>query len=61
MTGRDIFIELHPMVPILAEQQWFWTKRWQESEHEADADVAAGHVSTFDSSDDFLNALDKKP
>ncbi len=30
-----------------ADQAWFWTKRWQEGEKEADDDIKAGRVYSF--------------
>jgi len=41
-------------------QAYFWTKRWQEVEREADEDIKAGRVKTFDSVDELINDLDKK-
>lgn len=29
------------------DQAWFWTKRWQEGEKEADEDIKAGRVYEF--------------
>jgi AbrB family looped-hinge helix DNA binding protein len=29
------------------DQAWFWTKRWQEGEREADEDIKAGRVFEF--------------
>jgi hypothetical protein len=46
------------MLPHPAEQQWFWTERWQRMEREADAEIAAGRVSTHESAEDFLAHLD---
>jgi bifunctional DNA-binding transcriptional regulator/antitoxin component of YhaV-PrlF toxin-antitoxin module len=54
----DGVIELHPHVPVPADQAWFWTERWQAREREADAHVAAGEVATHDSADGFLTHLD---
>lgn len=54
----DGVIEMRPQLPHPAEQQWFWTERWQRMEREADADIAAGRVSTHDSAEDFLVHLD---
>lgn len=54
----DGVIELHPQVPVPADQAWFWTDRWQAREHEADSQVAAGEVTTHESADDFLKHLD---
>jgi len=54
----DGVIELHPQVAIPADQAWFWTKRRQAAEAEADADVAAGRLTRHASSDAFLEHLD---
>ena len=32
---------------IDADQAWFWTKRWQEGEREANEDIKAGRVYSF--------------
>jgi len=29
------------------DQSWFWTKRWQEGERQADEDIKAGRVYSF--------------
>jgi bifunctional DNA-binding transcriptional regulator/antitoxin component of YhaV-PrlF toxin-antitoxin module len=54
----DGVIEMRPQLPHPAEQQWFWTERWQRMEREADADIAAGRITTHDSAEDFLAHLD---
>jgi antitoxin MazE len=54
----DGVIELHPELPVAADQVWFWTDRWQQMERAADQDVAAGRVARFDDVDDFLADLD---
>jgi hypothetical protein len=46
--------------PNRSEQAWFWTREWQQREHEADRDLAAGKVTKFESDDDFLAALDER-
>jgi len=40
-----------------ADQAYFWSEHWQAGEREADADIAAGRVETFDSMDDLLSDL----
>ena len=50
-------ILLRPQKVIDATQAWFWTPQWQQGEREADADLAAGRAQTFDSVEDFLDAL----
>lgn len=54
----DGVIELHPVLGIPASQAWFWSERWQAMEREADADIAAGRVTTFDGPEEFLVDLD---
>jgi bifunctional DNA-binding transcriptional regulator/antitoxin component of YhaV-PrlF toxin-antitoxin module len=55
---EDGVIELHPHVPVPADQKWFWTERAQAREREVDALVEAGKVTTHDSADEFLKHLD---
>jgi hypothetical protein len=40
-------------------QAYFWTRRWQNGEREADEDVKAGHVKSFDLVDDLIKELNK--
>lgn len=53
----DGTIEVRGVLPVPADQAWFWTDRWQAMEREADEHVAAGRVTRHDSADDFLAAL----
>ena len=55
----DGIIELHPSLPIPADQAWFWTTRWQAMEREVDAHVAAGQVTRHDTVDELLAELDR--
>lgn len=48
---------LRPVVPVPADQAWFWTERWQTMEREADADIAAARVGTYDDVDALLADL----
>lgn len=50
-------ILLRPQKVIDASQAWYWTPEWQEGEREADAQVAAGEGETFESGEEFLEAL----
>ncbi len=54
----DGHIELIPVVTVPADQAWFWADRWQAMEREADADVAAGRVTTVDGVDELVAHLD---
>ncbi len=38
-------------------QAYFWTKKWQEWEREADEDKKAGRVKTFNSVDELITDL----
>ncbi|MCK4387347.1 MAG: AbrB/MazE/SpoVT family DNA-binding domain-containing protein [Dehalococcoidia bacterium] len=41
-------------------QAYFWTKRWQEGEREADEDIKAGQVRTFESVEELINDLEQE-
>jgi len=56
---EDGKIILIPMKLIPADQAWFWEPEWQDGEKEADEDIAAGRVKSFDNTDDLLEELDK--
>ena len=42
------------------EQAWFWTERWQEGEREAEEDIRAGRVDSFDNAKDAIAFLHKR-
>ena len=54
---EDGVIELRPQVPVPASQAWFWTDAWQKRERQADEDVAAGRVTSYDDGESFLASL----
>ena len=41
----------------LADEAWFFSREHQASEAEADADIEAGRVATFDNVDDLIRDL----
>jgi len=51
---------LMPKRLVDKSQAYFWTKRWQDAEREADGDIKAGRVKTFDSVDELIKDLDKE-
>jgi AbrB family looped-hinge helix DNA binding protein len=58
----DGVIELRPQTTVDSSQAWFWTERWQQMEREADEDIKAGRVKTFENAQellDWLNAPDE--
>ena len=40
------------------DQEWYWSKQWQQWEREADADIAAGRTKKFDSMEELIADLD---
>lgn len=58
MTAEGIL--LRPQKVVDASQAWFWSPEWQEGEQEATADLVAGRVETFQSGEEFLDALGKR-
>jgi AbrB family looped-hinge helix DNA binding protein len=58
---RDEGIVLIPKKLISRDQQWFWTKEWQEKEKEADGAIARGEVSkVFDNAEALIKDLRKE-
>lgn len=55
ITERDDgVLEMRPALPVPADQQWFWTRRWQERELAVDEHVAAGRGEVHDDGDALL-------
>ena len=50
---------LVPKKLIDKSQAYFWTQKWQAAEREADRDIEAGRVKTFDSAEDLIRELDE--
>jgi hypothetical protein len=40
------------------DQKYFWTKEWQQGEHEADEDIKVGRVKKFTNVNDLFADLD---
>lgn len=40
------------------DQAWFWSPEWQAGECAADADIANGRSTRYESDEDFLSALE---
>lgn len=51
-NGRVVISRAQLIPP---EQAWFWSKRWQKMEREAEADLASGRVTEYA---DLSSALD---
>ncbi|MGB6872548.1 MAG: hypothetical protein WBE46_00140 [Dehalococcoidia bacterium] len=59
MSRSYLGIEI-PKKLVDKSQAYFWTKRWQEGEREADEDIKAGRVKTFDSVDELIKDLEQE-
>ena len=58
-TVKDGKIIIIPKKTIDASQAWFWSKKWQEAEREAEADLRAGKVKKFKNIEELIEDLDK--
>ena len=47
-----------PVVVIPKDQEWYWSKEWQEKEREAEEDLKTGKVHTADGVDDLIDQLE---
>jgi len=56
-VGEDGRIILTPVVAVDRNQAYFWTSRWQKGEQEAEEDLQAGRVSTFENVDALIEDL----
>lgn len=55
---RDGEIVLRPHVAVPADQAWFWAKRWQQLEREADEAVVSGNIALAGDIDELLDDLE---
>ena len=51
-------IALTPVLPVPADQTWFWSPEWQARIAEAEADRGDGRSAVYANEEDFLGALD---
>ena len=57
VTVEDDRAVLLPKKLIDRSQAYFWTKEWQEAEKEANEDIKAGRVKTFDTVEELAKDL----
>ena len=57
---RDSELVLRVKKLIDKDQSWFWTKRWQEGEKEADEDIRAGRLHSFTNAGEAIAFLHKQ-
>lgn len=58
VKGSEIVLRVKKLVD--KDQAWFWTKRWQEGEREADEDIRAGRVHRFDNAEAAIAYLHQR-
>lgn len=59
---QDDTLVIRPVKVIHPDQEYFFTKEWQEKEAEADREIAAGKVvGPFENVPDALKALKNNP
>jgi len=57
---RDGEIVLRAKKLIDKDQAWFWTRRWQEGEREAQADIDAGRLYHFENAKEAIAFLNQE-
>jgi AbrB family looped-hinge helix DNA binding protein len=60
VVEQDGSIRLIPKVAIDRSQAYFWTRRWQEGEREADEDIRTARVKRFATIDAAIQFLDER-
>jgi len=58
VVEEDGTVRLMPKIAIDRDQAYFWTRRWQEGEQQAEEDLRSGRVRDFKSMDELLKELD---
>lgn len=54
----DDRIIIKPVLVIDRSQSWFWSKKWQELEKEADEDIKRGRIQKAKSLKELIEKLD---
>jgi len=57
ITIDDDRAVLAPKKLVDKSQAYFWSREWQEAEKEADQDIKAGRVKSFESAEDLFEEL----
>jgi len=60
IVEEDGSIRLIPKIAVDRSQAYFWTKRWQEGEHEAEEDMRLGREKEFKTMKDAIEFLDER-
>ncbi len=60
IVEADGTVRLVPQIAIDRSQAYFWTRRWQEGEHEADEDLLKGRFHEFETMEEAIQFLDER-
>jgi AbrB family looped-hinge helix DNA binding protein len=58
IVDEEGVLHLVPQVLVERSQAYFWTKRWQDGEREAEEDLQAGRYRDFDDIEAMLEELE---
>jgi len=56
---KDGKLIITPVTVVPRDQEWYWSKEWQEKERKADEDLRAGKIHSADNIDDLIKQLEK--
>jgi len=56
INGKDT-ITIHIKDLVDEDDSWYWSERWQQMEREADEDIKAGRIKTFENIQDLIREL----
>jgi AbrB family looped-hinge helix DNA binding protein len=58
MSIEDEKVVLAPKKLVDKSQAYFWTKKWQDAEKQAEEDIESGRVKSFGSVDELVDNLE---
>jgi len=56
---KDGKLIITPVMVVPRDQEWYWSKEWQEKERRADEDLGAGKIHSANNIDDLMEQLEK--
>ena len=58
MSIEDEKVVLAPKKLVDKSQAYFWTKKWQDAEKQAEEDISSGRIKSFGSVDELVDNLE---
>ena len=56
---KDGKLIITPVMVVPRDQEWYWSKEWQEKEIKADQELKAGNIHSANNIDDLMEQLEK--